>query len=99
MEWVYPENAWVTPSELFKPYYGFTVANFLVNQLENMKVSIAPRDGPKTRNKGKTVRILEIGPGTGTTADSILEFFKHYNLEVYRNECEYIMVEISPYLA
>jgi SAM-dependent MidA family methyltransferase len=85
----------VTPCELFKPYYGFTVANYMVTQMENMKI----RMGSNTKSKGKTVRILEIGPGTGTMADSILEFFKHYNLEVYREECEYIMVEISPYLA
>ena len=31
MERLYPENAWVTPSELFKPYYGYTIANFMIN--------------------------------------------------------------------
>ena len=41
------------------------------------------------------LRIVEIGPGTGTMADSILEFFKNYSLQLYRN-CEYVMVEISP---
>ena len=45
-----------------------------------------------------TLRILEIGPGTGTMADSILDFFKNYNLQMYRN-CEYALVEISPQLA
>ena len=27
----YPENAWVTPSELFKPFYGYTIASFIMN--------------------------------------------------------------------
>ena len=45
-----------------------------------------------------TLRIVEIGPGTGTLADSILDFYKNYSLDLYRN-CEYILVEISPQLA
>ena len=40
----------------------------------------------------------EVGPGTGTFADSMLDFYKNYDLDMYRN-CEYIFVEISPYLA
>ena len=44
------------------------------------------------------LRILEIGPGTGTLADSILDFYKNYSLDLYRN-CEYVLVEISPRLA
>ena len=31
MERLYPENAWLTPSELFKPFYGYTIANFIAN--------------------------------------------------------------------
>ena len=84
MERLYPKNAWVTPSELFKPYYGFTIANFMINQMENRDIDI--------------LRIVEIGPGTGTLADSILEFYKNYSLELYR-KCEYILVEISPQLS
>lgn len=43
----------------------------------------------------KKLKIVEIGPGTGTFADSLLDFFKNYNLDIYR-ECEYVFVEISP---
>jgi hypothetical protein len=49
MERLYPTNAWLTPSELFKPFYGFTIANFMTNQMEN---------------RGMTnLKIIEIGPG------------------------------------
>jgi len=41
------------------------------------------------------LRVVEIGPGTGSMADSVLDFFKNYNLDLYR-ECEYIFIEISP---
>ena len=84
MERVYPENAWVTPCELFKPYYGYTIANFMQNQMDNRDM--------------KKLRIVEIGPGTGTLADSILEYYRNYSLDLYRN-CEYVLVEISPRLA
>ena len=69
---------------MFKPYYGYTIANFILTQMENMKA--------------KKLRVLEIGPGTGTFADSMLDFFKNYNLDMYR-DCEYVFVEISPQLA
>lgn len=81
MERVYPENAWVTPCELFKPYYGYTIANFILNQLETLKL--------------KKLKVVEIGPGTGTFADSLLDFYKNYNLDMYR-DIEYSFVEISP---
>lgn len=48
--------------------------------------------------KQKRLRVVEIGPGTGTMADSLLDFFKNYNLDLYR-ECEYVFIEISPQLA
>ena len=53
----------------------------MINQMENRGLDI--------------LRIVEIGPGTGTLADSILEFYKNYSLELYR-KCEYVLVEISP---
>lgn len=81
MERLYPENAWVTPCELFKPYYGYMISNFIANQMENLRL--------------KKLKVLEIGPGTGTFADSMLDFFKNYNLDIYR-ECELYLVEISP---
>ena len=81
MERLYPENAWVTPVELFKPYYGYTVANFMLNQIDHLKE--------------RKLRVIEMGPGTGTMADSILDFFKNYNLDLYKN-AEYVFVEISP---
>mmetsp|Transcript_13853 Transcript_13853/g.23626 ORF Transcript_13853/g.23626 Transcript_13853/m.23626 type:complete len:325 (+) Transcript_13853:229-1203(+) len=84
MERLYPKNAWLTPSELFKPYYSYSLANFMVNQMEN--------------TNAKQLRIVEIGPGTGTNADSILEYLKNYHLDLYKS-CSYTLVEISPGLA
>ena len=52
--------------------------------MENMKI--------------KKLKVIEIGPGTGTFVDSLLDFFKNYNLDIYRN-CEIYLVEISQHLA
>ena len=56
----------------------------MLNQLENIGE--------------RKLRVLEIGPGTGSFALGLLDFLKNYNLEMYRN-CEYTFVEISPELA
>lgn len=45
--------------------------------------------------KKRQLRVLEIGPGTGTFADSLLDFYKNYNLDLYR-DLDYVFVEISP---
>ena len=52
----------------------------------------------QVENKKYPLRVLEIGPGTGTFADSCLDFFKNYDLQIYRNS-EYIFCGISPQLA
>ena len=52
----------------------------------------------KAKKKNTRLRVVEIGPGTGTFADSMLDFFKNYDLSLYRNT-EYVFVEISPELA
>ena len=46
----------------------------------------------------RKLRVLEIGPGTGSFADSLLDFMKNYDLQLYR-DIEYTFVEISPQLA
>ena len=33
----YPANAWLTPSEIFKPYYGMTIASYIDQTLNEYK--------------------------------------------------------------
>ena len=44
------------------------------------------------------LEIFEIGPGQGSFADSLLEYLKTYELELYR-KVRYNLIEISPQLA
>ena len=38
----YPKNAWLTPSELFKPWYGMSIGNYIyqVNQKTGGPINI-----------------------------------------------------------
>lgn len=81
----YPENAWLTPSELFKPWYGFTIANYMHNVLKKLKID----------PKNNKIRVIEVGAGAGSALDSILVFFNNYEQSLY-HLLEYVIVEISP---
>lgn len=28
----YPQNAWVTPSEIFKPFFGYMIGNYILDR-------------------------------------------------------------------
>jgi hypothetical protein len=69
---LYPENAWLTPSEIFKPYYGISIAKYI-----NRTIDKAPTF--HSRNSHKKVKIIEAGAGNGSAADSILDYFKMFH--------------------
>ena len=54
----YPKNAWLTPSEIFKPYYGMTIANYISNTFDSHQKS-----DPGLRSK--PLQIIEAGAGNG----------------------------------
>jgi hypothetical protein len=70
---------WHTPSELFKPFYGAAVVNYLIANL--------------TRQSEPLI-IYEIGPGNGTLAENILDTLREEHREIYTH-VEYHVVEIS----
>ncbi|CAL8470142.1 g9684 [Coccomyxa elongata] len=80
------QASWLTPSEIFTPYYGCAIANFILDKHSQMA------------EPGTPLRIFEIGGGTGTLARDILDHLRASVPDVYR-EVDYRMVEISPVLA
>lgn len=81
----YPKNAWLTPSELFRPWYGFTIANY-IHQVYIRQT----RDGKKPK-----LKIIEAGAGAGSAAEAILFFFKNYEAQLY-STMDYKIVDLSP---
>jgi SAM-dependent MidA family methyltransferase len=65
----YPKNAWLTPSEIFKPYYGMSIGNYIL-QAEERLLKKHPGQEP--------IRIVEVGAGTGSAAESILFYFQNF---------------------
>ena len=79
-------SAWLTPSEMFTPYYGTAVAKSIVERHKN------------TYPAGTPLQMVEVGGGNGTCACDILRFLKHEEPEMF-SSCKYLLVEISPALA
>ena len=84
----YPENCFLTPSEIFSPFYGMSMAKKVEEDFLKKNEKI---------HKNKKIHILEIGSGLGTQADSFLTYFKNYNSKLYW-KLNYTVVEISPFL-
>ena len=81
------QTSWLTPSEIFTPYYGRMVANFVLDRHAQVAGAVA-----------EPLRVFEIGGGTGTLARDILDHVRSAAPGVY-DRMEYCAVEISPRLA
>ncbi|RAL03587.1 amidase signature enzyme [Aspergillus ibericus CBS 121593] len=77
---------WHTPTELFRPYYGETIARYLVS---NYKLTLYPYHD---------LIIYEMGAGNGTMMRNILDYIRDTDHEVYQRT-KFKIIEISPALA
>ncbi|KAI9098097.1 S-adenosyl-L-methionine-dependent methyltransferase [Phlyctochytrium arcticum] len=79
-------QVWHTPTELFKPWYGFALAKYMVSEYK--------RD---SRGNDELV-IYEVGAGNGTLMVNILDYIKQFEPELYKRT-KYRIIEISSKLA
>ncbi|OJD29254.1 uncharacterized protein BKCO1_8600010 [Diplodia corticola] len=77
---------WHTPTELFRPYYGESIARYLVT---NYKLSQYPYHD---------LLIYEMGAGNGTLMINILDYIRDVHPEVYERT-KFRVIEISSSLA
>lgn len=75
----------VSPTQLFYPYYGWALAEYLVT---THKAKFDPRE---------PLIVYDIGSGTGALAVSLLDYLAEYFPAVYER-CEYHAVEMNPQL-
>ncbi|KAJ8905983.1 hypothetical protein NDN08_002484 [Rhodosorus marinus] len=71
----------VTPSELFRPWYGASVARWAMTQHRLME-------------KNQPLRIYEVGAGNGSTAEDCLVYLQRHHPDVYES-CVYTVIEVS----
>ncbi|KAI8888785.1 DUF185-domain-containing protein [Backusella circina FSU 941] len=79
-------QVWHTPTELFKPWYGYAIAKYLVSEY---KLNLFPH---------KDLIIYEMGAGNGTLMMNILDYIQQYEPAVYKRT-QYNIIEISGKLA
>ena len=86
---LYPNSSWVTTSETLYPLYGYVIAYFMTRQfslfLANNKIK-----------EGSSFNIIEVGCGMGGLADSIIDFYKKYDIKLYKS-LEYICIDSNKY--
>ncbi|KAM9952920.1 hypothetical protein ACTFIR_007976 [Dictyostelium discoideum] len=82
------EHAWLTPVEIFKPYYSWSISNYIIEKFKQIKI----------KNSDSKLKIYEIGAGSGTNALNILNHIRDNHKEIYEN-MEYKIIEISKPLA
>lgn len=76
-----PQVSWLTPSEIFSPYYGRALAQCIVTDHVSTQTACG-------------LQVYELGAGTGTVAKDILDYLKQHAPDIYRG-MKYTTVEIS----
>lgn len=79
---------WLTPTEIFSPHIGSTLASYITDRVEEKK-----RQG-----WAGTLNIYEIGGGTGTLAKDALDWLREHRYDLY-SSCRYDTIDISSNLA
>ncbi|OZJ04805.1 hypothetical protein BZG36_01858 [Bifiguratus adelaidae] len=79
-------QVWHTPTELFKPWYGYAIAKYMVAEY---KLNLYPH---------RDLIIYEMGAGNGTLMRNILDYIREYEPAVY-TRTQYRIIEISEALA
>lgn len=80
-----PRQLWHTPTEILKPWYGYSVANHIIKAY-------------KRDFAGAPLVIYEMGGGNGTLMMNVLDYICEREPEIY-SQMEYNLVEISTKLA
>ena len=80
------QGRWLTPVELFRPYYSNTLANFVIRALDQEDQTFT--DG---------IDIVEIGGGRGTNANLILSHLRETQPNIY-SSLTYTLIDSSPSL-
>lgn len=75
----------VTPTQLFQPFYGWVLAEYLIT---THRSKFDPRE---------PLIVYDIGAGTGALALSVLDYLAEHFPDLYAH-CEYHVVEQSPHL-
>lgn len=89
------EGQWLTPVELFRPYYSNTLAEFVVHAAGQGQSRSGSKD--KSDGSGQELHVVELGGGRGTNAAHILSHLRDAHPSIYQN-VKYTIFDASPTL-
>jgi hypothetical protein len=95
------KGQWMTPVELFRPYYSHCFADFMA---KDVMMSTTRSDSGTSTSQGnnddsdRPIRIVELGAGRGTNAQCILSRWKDKYPDLYHRLQSYTLVDSSPSL-
>ena len=78
-------SAWLTPSEVFTPHYGRSIARSIIQRHRHLY-------------PGEPLQIIEVGGGNATFATDVLGHVRQDAADLF-GSCRYVMLEISERLA
>ncbi|KAJ1792386.1 hypothetical protein LPJ59_004850 [Coemansia sp. RSA 2399] len=84
-----PRQLWHTPTEILKPWYGYSIAHHIVKQFKADNAD---------KQKEQPLVIYEMGGGNGTLMINILDYIRDNEPGIY-SSMEYNLIEISTKLA
>lgn len=84
------KGQWLTPVELFTPYYSNVFANFVSSSMKPMLES--------QKHNSEGFQIVELGGGRGTNANALLNHLQLHHNDIYDRLTEYIIFDTSPTL-
>ena len=84
---------WLTPVELFAPYYSNILANFVS---ETMSTTMNMNN--LTKHKNGVFEIVELGGGRGTNANALLNHLREFHYDTYERLDRYTIFDTSPTL-
>jgi hypothetical protein len=84
------KGMWLTPVELFTPYYSNVFANFVSSSMQPMLES--------QKHKSDGFQIVELGGGRGTNAKALLNHLQLHHHDFYDRLIEYTIFDTSPTL-
>jgi hypothetical protein len=100
------EGHWLTPVELFKPYYSNSLANFVANAVGTTTTTASAAETTLTNSSTSIssspssfdrIDVVELGGGRGTNAKLILDHLQEAHPLVYQR-VNYIVMDSSPSL-
>lgn len=80
-------DGFMTPVEIFKPYYAEALAKYIVNHVQ-------ANHATWNISKHKPLKITEVGGGNGTCAKGVLDFLRHNHKDLY-SHTEYEIIDVS----